>query len=96
MKNNRKTNRYKRVPTFVARAQRAFGRVARKVRAENRKLGLAPVVWPNGNPNAEQLARESADLSPQRSQRSRSPSKESPCPSWLKLIAFQIELNEHA
>jgi hypothetical protein len=33
---------------FVVRAERAFGRVARKVRAENRKLGLQPVVWPNG------------------------------------------------
>jgi hypothetical protein len=47
MKYNRKTNGAKKVPTFVARAERAFVRVARKVRAENRKLGLSPVIWPN-------------------------------------------------
>jgi hypothetical protein len=43
-----KTKHAKKPPAFVARAQRAFNRVARKVRAENRKLGLSPVVWPNG------------------------------------------------
>jgi hypothetical protein len=48
MKNNRKTNGAKKSPTFVARAERAFGRVARKVRAENQKLGLRAVVWSNG------------------------------------------------
>ena len=48
MKNNRETNGGKKPPAFVARAERAFRRVARKVRAENRKLGLQPVVWPNG------------------------------------------------
>jgi hypothetical protein len=47
MKSNLKTNGTKK-SAFVTRAQRAFGRVARKVRAENRKLGLSPVVWPNG------------------------------------------------
>jgi hypothetical protein len=53
MKNNRKTNGTKKPPLFVGRAERAFRRVARKVRAEHRKLGLQPVVWPNGNPNAQ-------------------------------------------
>jgi hypothetical protein len=48
MKNSRKANGAKKQPVFVARAQRAFARVARKLRAENRKLGLRPVVWPNG------------------------------------------------
>jgi len=48
MKATRKTIQKKRRPAFVGRAERAFVRVARKVRAENRKLGLAPLVWPNG------------------------------------------------
>ncbi len=48
MKTKRKTNGKQKVPDFVARAERAFSRVARKIRAENRKLGLSPVVWPNG------------------------------------------------
>lgn len=55
MKRNRKTDRAKKAPAFVARAERAFRRVARKVRAENRKLGLRPVVWPNGNVKAKPL-----------------------------------------
>jgi hypothetical protein len=53
MRNNRKRNLAKKQPVFVARAQRAFGRVARKVRNENRKLGLSPVVWPNGKSKAK-------------------------------------------
>jgi hypothetical protein len=44
---NQKGNAVKQ-PTFVSRAERAFARVARKVRAENRKLGLPAVVWSNG------------------------------------------------
>jgi hypothetical protein len=48
MRNNRKTNGPKEPPLFVARAERVFRRVAGKVRAENRKLALQPVVWPNG------------------------------------------------
>jgi len=48
MRHNRKRTIAENQLAFVARAQRAFGRVARKVRTENRKLGLAPVVWPNG------------------------------------------------
>ena len=50
-------NRGKKPPAFVARAERAFRRVARKVRAENRKLGLRPVVWPNGNTAAKPVHR---------------------------------------
>ena len=48
MRNNKKTTVADKQPAFVARAQRAFRRVARKVRTENRRLGLTPVVWPNG------------------------------------------------
>jgi hypothetical protein len=48
MKKNRSANGAKNPPRFVARASRAFGRVAQKVRAENRKLGLSPIVWKNG------------------------------------------------
>jgi hypothetical protein len=48
MKTNRRQNRAKKVAAFIVQAERAFRRVARKVRAEHRKLGLAPVVWPNG------------------------------------------------
>ena len=36
-------------PEFVVRAQRALRRAARKVRAENRRLGLPLIVWKNGN-----------------------------------------------
>lgn len=52
MKNNRKMNGAEKPPLFVARAERAFRRVARKVLAEHRKLGLQPVVWPNGRRTA--------------------------------------------
>ena len=50
MKRNQRSNGAKKPPVFVARAERAFSRVARKLRAENRKRGLSPVVWPNGGP----------------------------------------------
>jgi hypothetical protein len=43
-----KKNGAKKPPAFVSRAERAFARVVRKVRAENQKLGLRAVVWPNG------------------------------------------------
>jgi hypothetical protein len=48
MKKDQRANSSKKLPTFVLRAERAFNRVARKIRAENRKLGFSPVVWPNG------------------------------------------------
>ena len=46
---SRKQNgKVKATPDFVARAERAFRRVAIKVRAENRRFGLKDLVWPNG------------------------------------------------
>jgi hypothetical protein len=48
MKKNRSTSAVKKSPAFVSRAERAFARVVRKVRAENQKLGLRAVVWSNG------------------------------------------------
>jgi hypothetical protein len=48
MKKDQRANGSKKLPTFVLRSERAFSRVARKLRAENQKLGLRPVVWPNG------------------------------------------------
>jgi hypothetical protein len=48
MKKNRGANGAKKPPAFVSRAERAFARVVRKVRAENQKLGLRAVVWSNG------------------------------------------------
>jgi hypothetical protein len=47
MTTNGKKNGAEKTPAFVARAERAFGRVARKLRAENRKVGLPAVVWSN-------------------------------------------------
>ena len=41
-------------PDFVARAERAFARVARKVRAESRRSGLPAVAFPNGRPQVVQ------------------------------------------
>jgi hypothetical protein len=41
----RKTNGAKKTPAFVARAERAFARVARKVRLESRRSGLPAVVF---------------------------------------------------
>ena len=35
-------------PAFVVRGERALRRAARKVRAENRRLGLPLIVWKNG------------------------------------------------
>jgi len=43
-----RANGAKKPPVFVARAERAFARVARKVRAENQKLGLRAVIWSDG------------------------------------------------
>jgi hypothetical protein len=50
----RKTNGAKKTPEFVARAEGAFARVARKMRAESRKLGLPAVAFPNGRPQGVQ------------------------------------------
>ena len=53
MKGNQRPKGAKKSLAFVSRAERAFVRVARKLRAENRKLGLLAVVWPNGKSNAK-------------------------------------------
>ena len=37
-----------KAPAFVLRAERALRRAARKVRAENRRLGLPLIVWKDG------------------------------------------------
>jgi hypothetical protein len=47
MKRNEKRKAQK-TPAFVARAGRALRRAARKVRAENRALGLPIIAWENG------------------------------------------------
>jgi hypothetical protein len=44
----KKKNGAKKAAPFVARAERAFSRVARKLRAENRALGMTAVVFSNG------------------------------------------------
>jgi hypothetical protein len=48
MKAKRKTSGDKQVHDFVARAERAFIRVARTLREETRRSGLPAVVFPNG------------------------------------------------
>ena len=45
MKNGRKTSRE---DDFIAPARRALRRAARKVQAENLRLGLPVIVWKNG------------------------------------------------
>ena len=50
----RPTNKSTKTPAFVARAERAFRRVARKVRAEHKKLGLPLVL---GDKNRVRLVR---------------------------------------
>jgi hypothetical protein len=44
MKRNHRPTGANKSPAFVLHAERAFERVARKLRAENRKLGLPVVV----------------------------------------------------
>ncbi len=61
MKTNQRPNGAKRPPAFVSRAERAFGRVARKLRAENQKLGLRAVVWSNGKGAIYPMKREMRD-----------------------------------
>ena len=45
MKNGRKT---RQTENFIAPARRALRRAARKVREENRRLGLPLIIWKNG------------------------------------------------
>jgi len=48
MKAKRKTNGATKVPAFVARAERAFIRVARTLREETLRSGFPAVVFPSG------------------------------------------------
>jgi hypothetical protein len=43
-----KSRKREATPAFVTRAERALHRAARKVLAENRRLGLPLIVWKNG------------------------------------------------
>ena len=47
-KNGHRAPKLAKTPAFVARAERALRRTARKLRAENRKLGLPIIVWEKG------------------------------------------------
>src|SRR5262249_13242092 len=47
-KNRRKPRKLRKVPAWVARAERAFRRAARNVRAECRAHGVGVIVWENG------------------------------------------------
>jgi hypothetical protein len=40
-------------PDFVLKAQRAFRRVARKLRAENKRTGIPLAVWPTEKPKSK-------------------------------------------
>jgi hypothetical protein len=73
MKKKRSTGGAKKLPVFVARAERAFSRVARKLRAENRKRGLSPVVWPNGGPRGSLKGTKAMDVFMSERKRERSP-----------------------
>ena len=76
MKRNQRSNGAKRPPVFVARAERAFSRVARKLRAENRKRGLSPVVWPNGGPRGSLKGTKAMDVFMSERKREREQSRE--------------------
>jgi len=75
MKRNQRSNGAKK-PLFVARAERAFSRVARKLRAENRKRGLSPVVWPNGGPRGSLKGTKAMDVFMSERKREREQSRE--------------------
>lgn len=75
MKRNRRLNGAKKLPMF-ARAERAFSRVARKLRAENRKRGLSPVVWPNRGPRASLKGTTAMDVFMAERKREREQSRE--------------------
>jgi hypothetical protein len=47
-KNRHSTAKNEKVPLFVKRAERAFRRVSRNVRKQNRALGMPIIVWENG------------------------------------------------
>jgi len=47
-KGKKRTRKSRKTPDFVLRGERAFRRVAKKVRAENRALNLPLILWENG------------------------------------------------
>jgi hypothetical protein len=47
-KNGHISKKSGKVPTFVSRAERAFRRAAKNVRAQNRAMKLPLIVWENG------------------------------------------------
>ena len=47
-KNGRTSKKSDKVPAFVSRAERAFRRAAKNVRAQNRAMKLPLIVWENG------------------------------------------------
>jgi hypothetical protein len=46
MRSNGTTKAKQKQPEFVLRAERAFRRVARKLRAESKRTGIPLAVWP--------------------------------------------------
>jgi len=46
--NGHRTSKTRKTPAFVARAERAFRRVAQNVKAQNRALKLPLIVWQHG------------------------------------------------
>ncbi len=48
MKRNGQVGKPAKIPAFVLRAERAFRRAAKNVRAQNRALNLPLIVWQDG------------------------------------------------
>jgi len=46
---------------FIAGAERAFRRVARKLRAESKRTGIPLAVWPQEEPKLKRKKRSSAE-----------------------------------
>ena len=78
MKRNKRSNGAKKPPVFVARAERAFSRVARKLRSENRRCELSPVVWPNVGPRDSLKGTRAMDVFMSERKREREESRELP------------------
>jgi len=47
-KNGHRTPKPRKAPAFVTRAERAFRRVARNVKTQNRALKIPVMVWQDG------------------------------------------------
>lgn len=48
MKSNGHAHKSAKAPAFVLRAERAFRRAAKNVKAQNRALNLPVIVWQDG------------------------------------------------